>query len=83
MAYKITYKKSVFRDVNRIDKSRIKKIIDKLEKKLKNDPLSGKALEGEFKGLFRLRVGDYRIIYAVLPEEVLVLRIAHRKESYR
>ena len=47
-------------------------------------PPGTKALAGEA-GLYRLRVGDYRIVYEVHDKEilVLVLAIGHRREIYR
>lgn len=84
MAYRLSYKKSVTKDLKRIDKKQLKRILESLEKKLQHDPRSaGIALAGEFEGLCRIRIGDYRAIYAVSGNEVIVLRIAHRKESYR
>jgi mRNA interferase RelE/StbE len=43
-----------------------------------------KKLEGE-KDLYRLRIGDYRIIYAIRDREliVLVVKVGHRREIYR
>ena len=43
-----------------------------------------KPLVGALKGLFRFRVGDYRIVYQidVKSEIVYVVRIAHRREAY-
>ena len=43
-----------------------------------------KALQGE-KGLFRIRVGDYRVIYTVRDEVLLVIvvKVGHRREVYR
>jgi len=84
LEYNISYKKSVAKDLKRIDKVEVVKILDSLEDKLKQDPqTAGKALIGEFKGLFRLRIGNYRVIYSIMDGEVLILRIAHRKDSYR
>ena len=59
------------------------RILSKIEKFLFTDCYKGKRLAGEFEGLWRLRVGDYRVIYTFIPEGILVLRIAHRKEIYR
>lgn len=42
-----------------------------------------KALAGEWQGYFRLRVGDYRVIFSVLPYEIAVLRVRHRSDVYR
>jgi len=33
--------------------------------------------------LYKLRVGDYRVIYAMSADSVLIVRIAHRREVYR
>ncbi len=63
-------------------KNRIKKAI---EKKLTIDPIAfGKPLQYSLKGLRRLRVGDYRVVYKVDASEkrVIVLKIAHRKDVY-
>jgi mRNA interferase RelE/StbE len=45
----------------------------------------GKALQGEKRGLWRYRVGDYRLICDIQDERItiLVLEIAHRKNVYR
>ncbi len=43
----------------------------------------GEALKGEFAGLFKLRVGDYRVIYSRTEDGYLVLRIRHRRDAYR
>jgi mRNA interferase RelE/StbE len=52
---------------------------------LAEQPLSGSALKGELRGLRRIRVGRYRVVYEVLDGEliVLVVRVAHRREAYR
>jgi mRNA-degrading endonuclease RelE of RelBE toxin-antitoxin system len=42
-----------------------------------------RALAGEWHGYFRLRIGDYRIIMAIAPEEITVMRVRHRSEAYR
>lgn len=86
MVYKILYKESVEKDLKRINKNDQILIIDTIETKLANNPYElGKPLKGQYKGLWRYRVGDYRIIYRISDAEVLVLilRIAHRKESYK
>lgn len=42
-----------------------------------------KALSGEWDGYFRLRVGDFRVIFQMIPEEITVLRVRHRSDVYR
>ena len=63
-------------------KTRIKKAI---EKKLMINPIVfGRPLRHSLKGLRRLRVDDYRIIYKINEnsDQVIVVKIAHRKEVY-
>ncbi len=83
MPYNIVYKKSVHRDLKKIKKTEASKIIDQLEKDLSNKPDSYPVLKGQFAGLRKYRVGDYRVIYAIIEKNVLVLRIGHRRNIYR
>ena len=83
MAYRIVYKKSVTRDLNRLPKTQAARILGRIERDLSKKADTQPALKGPFAGLRRFRVGDYRVIYAIIGEEVLVLRIAHRGEVYR
>lgn len=43
-----------------------------------------KALKGEYKGKFRLRINQYRVVFQVRDEEliIIVVRVGHRKEVY-
>ena len=50
--------------------------------KLESDPLMGKALHGELKGLRSLRIGDYRVIYEVSGNKVVLHRVEHRRRAY-
>jgi mRNA interferase RelE/StbE len=80
---RIDYKASVEGDLRRLDRGVASRIIGKIEKTLDWDSPPGKPLTGEFEGLFRLRVGDYRVIYLPTRDGYLILRIAHRKDAYR
>ena len=83
MVSKVHYKASVERDLKKLDKSAVARIIHKLERTLSADPHAGEPLRGEFRGLFKFRIGDYRVVYARTTYGVLVLRINHRREVYR
>ena len=43
-----------------------------------------KPLKGEYKGKFRLRISQYRVVFQVKDEEliIIVIRVGHRKEVY-
>ncbi len=52
---------------------------------LRDDPLKGDLLSAAWKGIRRLRVGTYRVLYAFDGKQllILVLRVRHRREAYR
>ena len=84
MSYSIRIKASAAKALRRIragDRERIIEAIDRLAV----EPHAGGLLKGEFAGLRRLRVGDYRIVYEAIHEEltILVVRVAHRRDAYR
>ncbi len=85
MTWKVTYKKSVQKDLKSISKD-IQYIIRRaIEEKLMTEPLKfGLPLRRNLKGLMKLRVGDYRIIYSIQAQTVTVhvIKIGHRKEVY-
>jgi mRNA interferase RelE/StbE len=83
LAYRIEYKSSVYHDLKQVDKSIAKRIIKELEEALSEDPNCGEALTGQFKGLFKLRIGDYRVVYSKASDGVVILRIRHRSKAYR
>ena len=79
----IEYKASVQKDLRRLDSQQALRVLAAIERALKTEGRGGEALSGAFAGLFKLRVGDYRIIYARTDNGYLILRIAHRREAYR
>ncbi len=83
MPYKIEYKSSVIHDLKKLDKNTANRILGQLEKALSENPNRGDPLTGQFKGLFKLRIGNYRIIYAKTQEGVLILRIGSRGKIYK
>lgn len=80
--WKIVYVESAIKDIQALDGS-VKKIIKKvIEDKLGSDPLKfGLPLRRTLKKFFKLRVGDYRIIYQIEQKEVTVLVIKNRPSS--
>jgi len=70
-------------DFKKIDPESQKKIVKQIAKKLRIDPEKyGKALSGELHGYWRLRVGDYRVIYRIIKDriEVLVVKVGIRRD---
>jgi mRNA interferase RelE/StbE len=83
LVYKIVYKKSVHRDLKKLDKQEASDVLDQIENDLSGHPASFPVLKGKFSGLRKYRVGDYRVIYVILEADVVILRIGHRREVYK
>jgi mRNA-degrading endonuclease RelE of RelBE toxin-antitoxin system len=82
LASRILYKSSVRHDLKKVARIDQGRILRQIREILAANPKSGDPLHGEFEGLFKLRVGDYRVVYALVGEGVLVLRIRHRSKAY-
>lgn len=83
--WKIEYAESAVKEILSLDGSVRKTIKRAIEEKLMVDPLKfGQPLRRNLIGLFKLRVGNYRIIYQIKGREVLVLILAvsHRRNVY-
>jgi len=83
LAYNIVYKNSVHRDLKKLSKAEAARILDQIEAELSKKADTYPLLKGQFAGLRRYRAGDYRVIYAILEDDVLILRIGHRRDVYK
>ena len=82
MTARVLYKSSVAHDLKKINAKDKHRVLRQIEETLGGDPRNGEPLHGEFDGLFKMRVGDYRAIYAIVGSDVLVLRIRRRSKAY-
>lgn len=84
--YTIDFAPRIESQLNLIPKNIRQLIFERIDK-LKVDPRPDGAepLQGTEKGLFRIRQGDYRIVYGIQDQKllILILRIVHRKEVYK
>ena len=83
--YKIVWDSNVYKDLKKIDKTIGNKIIQKVETNLSKDPLLlGKKLIFTFSGLLSYRIEDYRVLYEVINNTLVVhvVKISHRKNVY-
>ena len=83
MAYKLSYKSSVAKDLKHLHKDETRRILNGIEERILLNPLSGRPLTGDFRDCYRYRFGDYRVIYSVINHEVIILRIGNRKDVYK
>ena len=82
--YKILVKKSAEKELGKIPKKELLKILDKI-KNLSDDPHPTGSIKLTNQEKYRIRVGNYRILYTVEDNilTVFVVKIGHRKDIYR
>ena len=80
MPFDIVYKSSVERDLKKLVKPDASRILAQVEEELSKRADTYPVLKGPFTGLRKCRIGDCRVIFAILGEDVLILRIGHRRE---
>ncbi len=83
-AYKILFKKSVWKDFELIPDKDLKRILERIESLCENPRLpSCKKLASQER--YRLRQGRYRILYSIQDDEltVWIVKVGHRKNVYR
>ncbi len=82
--YSVRVKGSAAKELERLPRDARERLIEAIDR-LGAAPLAGSLLKGGLRGLRRLRVGDYRIVYEALDEElvVLVVRAVHWRQAYR
>jgi len=83
LSYKIAFKKSVARDLKKTDKDQADRILSKIEDELPEKAETFPSLTGRFSGLRKFRVGDYRVVFSIMGDTALILRIRYRREAYR
>ena len=87
MAWRIDFTKAADKSMRKLDRQTAKRIFDELDEVAAlEDPRSrGKALTGNLAGLWRYRVGDYRIVSDIEDGAlvVLVVDVAHRSKVYK
>jgi len=83
LAYSITFKRSVTRDLKKLDTSDAERILSLITEELPHFADSLPELKGKFSGLRKYRVGEYRVVFAILDDSILITRVRHRKEVYK
>ena len=83
MSYRLIYTKHAAKDIRGLSpelKQRLKSTLEKYS----HDPLSyALKLTHPELGTFRFRMGDYRIIFDLVDDAIVVLRVGHRRDIYR
>ena len=84
MAYELVYTKRAVKDIRRLD-PKVKERLQKTLEKFREAPFeeSVQKLSNPEFGTYRLRIGDYRVIFDVDGNKLIILRLGHRKDIYR
>lgn len=84
--HSVIWDKRAFLDLRAISLKDAERIVKKVESHLAIDPINlGKVLSGKLRGLHCYRVGDYRVIYELQKQKlvIIVVKVGHRREVYK
>lgn len=82
MKYELELKPRAFKDLKPLPEAIKRRIIAKIER-LQDDLAGDVKRLTEFTFEYRLRVGDYRVLFETEAEKVIVYRVLHRKDAYK
>lgn len=82
--YSLEFKRSVARDVEGIPKRDLRRILDRIEA-LRDDPRPPGCVKLSGQEYYRVRQGNYRIVYEIIDDRlvVVVIAVGHRRDVYR
>jgi len=81
---KVEWTERAIKDIERLDKPIAQRILRKLDWFSRNfERLNPEPLSGRFKGTFKLRLGEWRVIYTIEGETAVIQFVGHRREIYK
>ncbi len=83
MLFKILYTKLAYKDIKKLDSVTKKRLKKRIEKNLPTPLFNARKLTDPRIGTYRWRVGNYQVIFDIEGKTIVVLRVRHRKESYK
>lgn len=84
-AYRVCILRAASQELQRLDKAIARRIVRRIHWLAENvDIIRLEPLSGDLAGLYKLRVGDYRVIYEVLQDEaaITIHAVGHRRDIY-
>ncbi len=81
MKYKIEFKPRAMKDLRSINRADAQKILVKI-RAMENDLVGNVKHLTDFESQYRLRVGDYRVLFDIENDSLIIYRIKHRREAY-
>ncbi len=83
MNYKIVYTRRSVRDIQGLPADIQKRIGETMMRYCENPVIYCKKLSDSKLGAYRFRIGDYRVVFDIKDDEIVVLRVGHRREIYK
>jgi mRNA interferase RelE/StbE len=81
---KVVWTENAIKDLEKIDKLITRRIFRRIAWLASNfERVAAEPLAGEFKGTFKLRIGDWRVVYSVEGDNIIIQYVGHRKEIYK
>ena len=82
--FDILYHPEVNDDLRHINRDVLRRIKSAIENRLRRAPADyGKPLRADLKSLWSLRVGDYRVLYFIEGDRVIILQVVNRRDAYK
>ena len=84
--YRIRILQTAARELERLDKPIARRIVERINWLAANlDDIRPEPYKGDLVGLYKLRIGDYRVVYEILYDEKMIVihQVGHRGEIYR
>jgi len=81
LAYNVIWHEGTLKDLKKLNRTSVKKIVAKVKNYLIQDPVKlGTPLKGNLKGLYRYRIGEYRVIYVIdqAEKKIIILKVKRR-----
>lgn len=84
MQYRLDYTSAARKEIERLDRSMQQRILSRIAT-LADDPRPRGSVKLAGEDAYRIRIGDYRVIYSIHDNRllVLVIDVGHRREVYR
>ena len=81
---KVEWEAEALDDLNEIDKQIVKRILTKITWFAHYfDNITPESLSGDMSGLFKLRVGDWRVVYEIGEDVIVIKAVGHRRDIYK
>ena len=82
MAFRLRYKRSALEDLKKLSRRNRLALLTKMVRKLSTNPYRFPTGRGDYSGLRQFRFGSYSCIFAIVEEDIVLLRIGQSADSY-